>query len=47
MILRGTYETADGTDQVSAEADTYEEARAALDAALPEGMQLLNIRVDR
>jgi len=35
------------TKEISAEGDSYDEAKAALEAALPEGWQLLSIRQQR
>jgi hypothetical protein len=35
------------TDTISVEADTYEAARDQLDQQLPEGYELIVIRVDR
>ena len=47
MIVTGTVSTSDGTfDYLSAEGETYEEARAALDALLAEDQKLLVIRTD-
>ena len=44
-ILTGTVSTADHQhDHISAEGNTYEEARAALDTLIPEGQQLIVIR---
>jgi len=37
----------DETKEISAEGDTYDEAKAALEAALPAGWQLLAITQDR
>ena len=48
MILTGTISTADHQhDHISAEGNTYDEARAALDALIPEGQQLIVIRTER
>lgn len=48
MILTGTISTADNQrDHISAEGNTYDEARAALDALLTEGQRLIVIRTDR
>lgn len=48
MILTGTISTADNhLDRISAEGNTYEEARAALDALLTEDQHLIVIRTDR
>lgn len=44
--LRGTIRTVE-TKQLSAEADSYDEARAALDAQVPEGWELLQVLVER
>ncbi len=38
---------ADGsTDHISAQGDSYENAKAALEAAIPEGTKLIAIRTD-
>lgn len=48
MILTGTITTADHQhDYISAEGNTYDEARAALDSLLTEGQRLIAIRTDR
>ena len=48
MILTGTISTPDHQhDHISAEGNTYDEARAALDALVPEGQQLIVIRTDK
>ncbi|MBD1540551.1 hypothetical protein HC749_20625 [Arthrobacter sp. S13_S34] len=47
MILTGTVTTEDNAyDYLSAEGDTYEEARAKLNALLADGQKLLVIRTD-
>ncbi len=35
------------TDRITVEADTYEQTRAQLQAQVPEGHELIAIRVDR
>lgn len=35
------------TDRLTAQGNTYEEAKAALEAAIPEGTTLMVIRADR
>lgn len=35
------------TDHLTAQGNTYEEAKAALEAAIPEGTNLIVIRADR
>jgi hypothetical protein len=46
--ITGTIQMPDGsTDHISARGDTYEDAKAALEAALPEGTKLIVIRTDR
>ena len=48
MEITGTIQMPDGsTDHISAQGDTYEDAKAALEAALPEGTKLIVIRTDR
>lgn len=47
MEITGTIRTPGAeTSRISASGATYDEARAALDAAIPEGAQLLAIRTD-
>ncbi|WP_309070283.1 hypothetical protein [Arthrobacter sp.] len=47
MEITGTIRTPDAqTSRISASGTTYGEARAALDAAIPEGAQLITIRAD-
>lgn len=44
----GTIQMSDGsTDRVMAQGDSYEEAKAVLEAALPGGSRLIVIRTDR
>jgi hypothetical protein len=46
--ITGTIQMPDGsTDHISAQGDTYEDAKATLEAALPEGTTLIVIRTDR
>lgn len=48
MIITGTVTTSDGTfDYLSAEAATYEEARAQLDALLSPDQKLIVIRTNK
>lgn len=44
--LRGTIRPVE-TQEVSAEGDSYEEARQALQAQVPEGWELLQVLVER
>lgn len=45
MEIYGTIEGPDGaTERITAEGGTYEEAKAALEAAVPEGHRLIVIR---
>ena len=45
MEITGTIQMADGsTDHISAKGADYDEARAALDTAVPEGTKLIAIR---
>ena len=47
MEITGTIQMADGsTDHISAQGDSYENAKAALEAAIPEGTKLIAIRTD-
>lgn len=47
MELTGTIQMADGsTDHISAQGDTYENAKASLEAAIPEDARLIVIRTD-
>ena len=48
MEITGTIEAPDGSyERVSAQGNTYEEAREALTGKIPEGHKLLAIRTDR
>jgi hypothetical protein len=43
--ITGTIQMADGsTDHITAQGDDYDDARAALEAAVPEGTKLIAIR---
>ncbi|MHA7297695.1 hypothetical protein [Pseudarthrobacter sp. MDT3-1] len=45
MDLTGTIQLADGsTDHISVQGDSYDNAKAALKAAVPEGAKLIAIR---
>jgi len=45
--LTGTIQLADGsTDHISVHGESYETAKAALEAAIPEGTKLIAIRTD-
>ena len=47
MELIGTIQRADGSiDYITAQGDSYDHAKAALEAAVPEGTQLIAIRTD-
>ena len=47
MELIGTIPRADGSiDHVTVRADSYDKAKAALEAAIPDGMKLIAIRTD-
>lgn len=47
MQITGTIQTADGnTDRITAHGDNYENARATLEAAIPDGTKLIAIRTD-
>jgi hypothetical protein len=46
--ITGTIQMPDGsTDHISAHGDTYQDAKATLEAALPEGTKLIVIRTDK
>jgi hypothetical protein len=46
--ITGTIQLPDGSiDHISAQGDTYENAKATLEAAMPEGTKLIVIRTDR
>jgi hypothetical protein len=46
--ITGTIEAPDGrTDHIIAQGASYEEAKVALEAAVPEGTKLIVIRTDR
>jgi hypothetical protein len=46
--ITGTIQLPDGsTDHISAQGGTYEDAKATLEAAMPEGTKLIVIRTDR
>jgi hypothetical protein len=46
--ITGTIEAPDGrTDHIIAQGSSYEEAKVALEAAVPEGTKLIVIRTDR
>lgn len=49
MELTGTIRNAETTEtsHITASGATYDEARAALDALVPEGAQLIALRTDR
>lgn len=48
MEITGTIEAPDGrTDHITAQGASYEEAKVALEAAVPEGTTLIVIRTDR
>ena len=45
MEITGTIEAPDGTqDRITVQGSSYEEAKAALEAAVPEGHKLIVIR---
>ena len=45
MEITGTIEDPDGaTERITARGDTYEQAKASLEAAVPEGHKLIVIR---
>jgi hypothetical protein len=45
--ITGTIQMADGSiDYVTAQGDTYDDSKAALEAAIPEGTKLIAIRKD-
>ncbi|MCO4273830.1 hypothetical protein NG701_05195 [Pseudarthrobacter sp. HLT3-5] len=45
MELTGTIQMADGSiDHITAQGDDYDNAKAALEAAIPEGSKLIAIR---
>jgi hypothetical protein len=45
--ITGTLQMADGSiDHITSQGDSYENAKAALEAALPEGAKLIAIRMD-
>ena len=47
MEITGTIQMADGSiDNITAKGDNYENAKAALEGALPEGTKLIAIRKD-
>ena len=47
MELIGTIQRADGSiDYITAQGDNYDNAKAALEAAIPEGTKLIAIRTD-
>lgn len=47
MQITGTIQMPDGsTDHITAQGDTTEDAKAALEAALPDGTKLIVIRSD-
>lgn len=47
MEITGTIQMPDGSmDHITARGGTYEEAKAALEAAVPEGTALIVIRTD-
>ncbi|MET3176045.1 UNVERIFIED_ORG: hypothetical protein ABIB52_003918 [Arthrobacter sp. UYCu721] len=47
MEITGTIQMADGsTDRITVQGDNYENAKAALEAAIPEGTKLIAIRTD-
>lgn len=47
MELTGTIQMADGSiDHITAQGETYDNAKAALEAAVPEGTKLIAIRTD-
>ncbi|WP_200950684.1 hypothetical protein [Arthrobacter sp. Soil762] len=47
MEITGTIQMADGsTDHITAQGDTYDNAKAVLEAAIPEGTKLIAIRKD-
>ena len=48
MEITGTIQMPNGsTDHISAQGNTYEDAKAKLEAALPEGTKLIVIRTNR
>ena len=48
MEITGTIQMPDGsTDRISAQGETYEDAKATLEAAMPEDGKLIVIRTDR
>ena len=47
MRVIGTIRSTAATDTITAVADTYESAREQLEQQLPDGYQLIVIRVDR
>lgn len=47
MEITGTIQIADGsTDRITAQGDNYDNAKAALEAGVPEGTKLIAIRTD-
>ncbi|MEJ1180523.1 MULTISPECIES: hypothetical protein [unclassified Pseudarthrobacter] len=47
MELIGTIQRADGSiDYIATQGDSYDNAKAALEGAIPEGTQLIAIRKD-
>lgn len=47
MELIGTIQRADGgTDYITVQGDSYDNAKTALEAAVPEGTKLIAIRKD-
>lgn len=47
MELIGTIQRADGSiDYITVQADAYDNAKAALEAAIPDGTKLIAIRTD-
>lgn len=47
MEITGTIQMADGSiDHITARGDSYDNAKAALESALPEGTKLIAIRTD-
>ncbi|MEJ1179584.1 MULTISPECIES: hypothetical protein [unclassified Pseudarthrobacter] len=48
MELIGTIQRADGSiDYITADGDSYDTTKAALEAAVPEGTKLIAIRKDK
>jgi hypothetical protein len=45
--ITGTIQSAEGSiDHITAHGDSYENAKAALEAAIPEGTKMIAIRTD-